>query len=71
MFSNIPQQRLLLYIALLGLIPALGVLFYFMSGVSGVKKRLAKIFNTSSSWLPQREKKQAVNIAVRNNFRES
>lgn len=70
MFSNIPQQRLLLYIALLGLLPALAAFFYFMSNLSSVKSTSHNI-QFIEQQAATREKKQAINIAVRNNFREA
>jgi len=70
MFSNIPQQRLLLYILLGGLLPVLLVGFYIMSGMRSIDNLTNNIFYINQL-ASAREKKQAVNLAVRNNFREA
>lgn len=70
MFKNIPQSRLLFYVMLLGLLPLL------FTGVS-ILSQLSNVNETESSLqLLQervfvREKKQAVNRAVRNTFRDA
>ena len=70
MFSNIPQSRLLLYILALGLIPFLFAVFYLSSrlnDISGMESMIANLGDKAY----MREKKQALNIAVKNNYRDA
>ena len=70
MFENIPKERLLLYIMLLGLLPILFAIFYFtsqQSEVKGIKTNIQEL----QQFALVREKKQATNIAVRNHFRDA
>jgi len=70
MFSNIPQKRLMLYIMLLGIVPFLLLAFNFMSNLSNIASIENMIMNVHDIAYT-REKKQAVNNAVRNNFRDA
>jgi hypothetical protein len=70
MFSNIPQSRLILYMMLLGLIPlGLAILNFFsnLSNIDNIQNMILIVQDSAAS----REKKQAVNIAVKNNFRDA
>ncbi len=70
MFSNIPQSRLLLYMMIGGLIPFLLMLVYFTSELNEISSVESMIMNVhDKAW--SIEKKQAVNIAVRNNYRDA
>jgi hypothetical protein len=70
MFSNIPQSRLLLYIMLLGLVPFFLLIFNFTSQLNQISTIQSMIANLQDKTYA-REKKQAVNIAVRNNYRDA
>jgi hypothetical protein len=70
MFANIPQSRLLLYAMLLGLVPlllAVGNFMHQQNKISTVENQLLLIGDTAAT----QKKRQAVNIAVRNNFRDA
>lgn len=70
MFSNIPQKRLMLYIILLGAIPFLLLVFNFMSNlnaITSIENMISNVRDTAQT----KEMKQAVNNAVRNNFRDA
>lgn len=70
MLSQIPLNRLLLYVLLLGLLLPVLSLFYFFTQ----KKRLESLHNNIQMvnlLATTRERKQAINIAVRNNFRDA
>lgn len=70
MFSKIPLQRALIYIVLLGTLPFLFVFFLFYSE----KSRLDEIQSTIEMIKDQafvKEKKQAINHAVRQHFRDA
>lgn len=67
MFNNIPQKRLLVYILIAGLVPFFLVLMNFMSQqatVSAIDTNIQMIGMIGANI----EKKQALNIAVRNNY---
>lgn len=70
LFKNIPQSRLILYIMIAGLLPLLFVLFSFISKLSSVDQLQLSIQSVQNLAL-QREKKQAVNIALRNSYRDA
>lgn len=70
MFANIPQQRLLLYMLLAGMVPVLLAFFYFISQLNKVNT-LSNQIQYIRMFASERDKKQAVNIAVGNNFREA
>jgi len=70
MFNKIPKQRLLLYILIVGLLPALLVVIHFFvekQSLEELEKRLKHVQELSFV----REKKQAVNISLRNHFRDA
>lgn len=70
MFSNIPQSRLVLYILAAGLIPFLFAVFYLsnrLHEVSGIESMITNLGEQAYV----REKKQALNIAVKNNYRDA
>jgi len=70
MLSQIPLNRLLLYVVLLGLLlPALSLLYFFSQkrGLESLHNNIQMVHLLAST----RERKQAVNIAVRNNFRDA
>jgi hypothetical protein len=70
MFSNIPQKRLMLYIMLLATLPFLLLAFNLMNnlnGISSLENTIQSVHDTAYA----REKKQAVNSAVHNNFRDA
>lgn len=67
MFSNIPQTRLLAYIMIAGLIPFFLVVMNFMnkqSNIHSIENSIQMIGMIGASI----EKKQSLNIAVRNNY---
>lgn len=70
MFKTIPKQRLLLYMLVIGLLPVLWSLFYFVSTTNA----LAQV-NTTTEQLTEtaliQEKKQASNMAVRSHFKDA
>lgn len=70
MFSNIPLSRLVMYVLLIGLLPFALTVVYFINqkGTISSLKQAIWILNEQAS---MQEKKQAVNIAVRNNFRDA
>ncbi len=70
MFSNIPQSRLLLYVMLLGLLPIGLAIFNFMTQQNKLNLVEMTILMLGDQAATQK-KKQAVNIAVRNNFRDA
>jgi len=70
MFTNIPQQRLILYLMLAGLLPILFVLFEFYSQQNSLNDLGDAISHVQQMAL-LREKKQAVNMAVRQQFRDA
>jgi hypothetical protein len=67
MFKNIPQTRLLAYILVAGLIPFILVVFNFMNKLSSINsiENTEQLIDMIGANL---EKKQALNIAVRNNY---
>lgn len=70
MFNKIPKQRLLLYILIVGFLPALLVVIHFFvekQSLEELEKRLKHVQELSFV----REKKQAVNISLRNHFRDA
>lgn len=70
MFKNIPQSRLLLYLMMVGLLPLVFVSTALMSQLNGVNETQSAIHNLYDKVLV-REKKQALNNNVRNNFRDA
>jgi hypothetical protein len=70
MFANIPQSRVLLYAMLFGLVPLAIFIFIFinqLTHLTSIETTVATVQEAAYS----REKKQAVNMAVRNNFRDA
>jgi hypothetical protein len=70
MFKNIPQTRLLCYIMLLGLLPLVFVGASILSQLSGINETQSSLY-TLQERVFIREKKQAVNRAVRNTFSDA
>lgn len=70
MLKNIPQNRLLIYLILLGLLPFFFVLFNYYS-----KKSKLNEIQTSLEYVKQKaytlEQKQAHNVALRNHYRNA
>lgn len=70
MISNIPLNRLVIYALLAGLIPFVLAVMHFMnqkSKVEGIEQLIYMVQEKAAT----QERKQAVNIAVRNNFRDA
>lgn len=70
MLSTIPQMRLLLYIMLAGLIPLICVVFYYFSQedtLSTLQFDVERVQQLAFN----RERKQAINIAVKNHYRDA
>lgn len=70
MFSNIPQKRMMAYLIALGLVPFALLAFNLMSqlnSVSSIESMIANVRETAHT----KEMKQAVNSAVKNNFRDA
>ena len=70
MFGNIPQNRLLVYIALAGLVPiAIAWLVHAseMQSINSLKAFTTQLEERAFS----REKKQATNMAIQNHFRDA
>lgn len=70
MFNQIPLNRLILYVLLIGLLPIGLAALYVMSQTAGLESLSHQIQNVHGL-AAARERKQAVNIAVRNNFRDA
>ncbi len=70
MLANIPQKRLLAYLLLIGILPLAIVLVNFFSEKSGLDSLEISLENVGTM-ASIREKKQAVNMAVRNAFRDA
>lgn len=70
MLSTIPLNRLLLYVLLLGLLPLVLVMVHFMSEQRQLDQLRATV-QMVHSLAATRERKQATNIAVANNFRDA
>lgn len=70
MLSKVPQQRLLLYILIVGLLPVLIAFFHFFASLNQLNS-LSNHIQYVSQMASHREKKQSINMAVRNNFREA
>jgi hypothetical protein len=70
MFKNIPVSRVIIYLLCLGLLPLMLVLFLFL----GQKSELEELQNTLEGIEHQaliKEKKQSLNLAVRQHFRDA
>jgi len=70
MFSNIPQKRLIVYLLLAGLIPIIIAWFLFSAKLDASKELENHLWRLQEQAY-SREKKQSVNIAVRNHFRDA
>src|SRR5688572_16015307 len=70
LFKDIPKSRLLLYLLVLGILPLLLILFLFVSKLDDLNDLQNSIQSLQGLAL-QREKKQAVNIALRNHYQEA
>ena len=70
LFKNIPQSRLILYILIAGTLPLLFVIFNFFNNIQSADQLQYTIQNVQTTAL-QREKKQSVNISLRNSFRDA
>lgn len=70
MFSSIPQKRLLLYFMLAGLIPLVIAWISYASRSASISNLENQILHIQEQAY-NREKKQAVNMAVRNHFRDA
>lgn len=70
MFSNIPPQRLLIYTLVVGIIPIL-IIWYIISSnlnnIYGVQDRIWSL--AEQAYI--KEKKQASNLAIRQNYRDA
>lgn len=70
MFSNIPQQRLLLYIVILGLLPMLGGIFYFSSKLKQLNALSSNILYVEQL-AATKENKQGLNQIVRTHYKDA
>lgn len=70
MLNHIPHQRLLLYALLGGLIPLALVIFTFFNELQTLDHLEQRIETVQHKAL-QKEKKQAVNLAIRNHFKDA
>lgn len=70
MFNTIPQNRLFLYFILIGLVPIALAWFYVTSQLNTTKTAETLIWHVQEQAY-NREKKQAINMAVRNHFRDA
>ncbi len=70
MLKNIPQSRPLLYLMMVGLLPLVFVSAALMSQLNAVNETESAIHHVYEKVLV-REKKQALNNNVRNNFRDA
>lgn len=70
MFKNIPLSRAVLYILCLGLLPLL-IVFVMFSSKKGEIEELQETLENVQHQAFIKEKKQALNLAVRHHFREA
>lgn len=70
MLNSIPQNRLILYLVIGGLLPIALAWFSFSSNLSDVESIETQMYRLQDMAF-NREKKQAVNMAVRNHYREA
>ena len=70
MLSNIPLNRLIIYAVLLGLLPFVLAVIHFMNQKSNLATIEQSIYMVQDKASTQ-ERKQAINIAVHNNFRDA
>ena len=70
LLSNIPQQRLLLYIVVLGLLPVLGAFFYFTSQLkhlNNVSNQILYVEQLAAT----KANKQGVNQSLRSHYKDA
>lgn len=70
MLDNIPQSRIILYIAIGGLLPLGLLLFFFMGHMSDLDQMGMAVEQLQMRAL-SKERKQAINMAVRNHYRDA
>lgn len=70
MFKNIPLSRLILYLLSLGLLPFIFVVFLFMTQKNDLDE-IQKTLETIQYQALVKEKKQMLNLAVRQHFRDA
>lgn len=70
MFENIPQNRMLIYVMLAGLLPLIFVVVHFVSSQSDLNDLETTLQHVHEKAYI-REKKQAINMAVRNHYRDA
>lgn len=70
MLNSIPQKRLLLYLLLAGTLPIIFAWLTFSSQLNSVSQLEYNILNVQQQAF-NREKKQSVNMAVRNHYRDA
>lgn len=70
MFNTIPQKRLFLYLLLVGLIPIIFAWLSFSSQLNSTHELENLIWRVQEQAF-SREKKQSINMAVRNHFRDA
>jgi len=70
MLKNIPQKRLLAYLMIIGLLPILFVmagLYHRKGELEEVEERIGEVYRMEAGY----KRRQAVNIAVRDHFRDA
>lgn len=70
LFSNVPQQRLLLYIVLLGLLPVIGGAFYFngkLTELNNLSNQIMYVEQLAAT----KENKQGLNQALRAHYKDA
>lgn len=70
MFKNIPQNRILFYLFLAGLLPILAALFLFFSEKNSLNDLKITLDEVKQKAILL-EKKQAINMAVRHHFKDA
>ncbi len=70
MLKNIPLSRAIIYLICLGLLPLIGVSFFFISKKNQVEELQNTLENVQHQAL-LKEKKQMLNLAVRQHFRDA
>lgn len=70
MFKNIPLSRVIVYLLCLGMLPVLFVAFLFISKKNDLQDLQENLENIEHQAL-MKEKKQALNLAVRQHFRDA
>lgn len=70
MVSNIPQNRIILYALLLGLLPIVLAVFNFISKQGGLESLVNGISYVQQQ-ADMKERKQAINVALKQHFRDT